>query len=132
MSRELKITPLSYNRIKELQYFCLQYHEKKEKLQDTYNTLKGQNLTGMPSGTDDTSTTERAALIAETISRDVKAIEQAAIAASSNYQRLLLYVSGKVKTPRDRITNAELKEFYRILHKVLTCTLSSGKIGTME
>lgn len=127
----LKIPSMSHNRAKELDYFCRQYWEKKEKLQDVRNPLKAQNLTGMPKG-ETSSTTEFAALIAMTISEDIKAIEQSAMAVTPNHKRLLLYVTGKIKGHGNLIVAAQIKEFYKNLDKrLLTRTLSSGKMSTM-
>lgn len=80
----------------ELRAFCLQYPEKKKKIADLHNPLKGVCYNGMPHGSTPGEPTATAAERAATLSVDCELIEQTAIEADSGiYQYLLLAVTEK-------------------------------------
>lgn len=70
---------ISKYRYKELKSFCLQYNEKKAKIQ--YG-LKGVTADGMPHGNSVGSPTERRAVDNVLLENDIKAIEDAAKAVA--------------------------------------------------
>ena len=99
-TRDLKIDSLSRNRRRELEYFCLQYRDKIEILKELCCPLGAQDLSGMPTGGDVTSSTEAAAINLEAVRdktmHEIRLIEQAAIYAyPEKYQELLEYVTTK-------------------------------------
>ena len=71
---------ISRNRYKELQAFCLQYDEKKSKINRGVNAVAND---GMPKGNFKKNTLEMNAIRNVIYQRDCEMIEQAAIAASS-------------------------------------------------
>lgn len=90
-------------RRRELEFFCLQYRDKKEQLKELCYPLGAQNLSGMPRGCETSSSTETSALrlkeVREQLERDIKLIEQTAIYAyPEKYQEFLEYVT----TPRNK------------------------------
>ena len=61
----------------ELRGFCLQYNEKRAKINDLYS-LKSPNLSGMPHGSGISTPTENAAELCEKYKKDIELIEETA------------------------------------------------------
>lgn len=82
-NRDLKLDDynISQYAYRELKYFCLQYPEKKKKIADLHNPLRGIAYDGMPHGTSPGEPTANAAVRAAQLSRDCEMIEQTAIEA---------------------------------------------------
>lgn len=79
---------ISKNRYKELKAFCLQYDEKKEKIQYGMNASVQD---GMPKGGLSTkSPVEQQAIDNITYSKDIRMIEEAAVRANSEIWRYIL------------------------------------------
>ncbi|MDO5345315.1 MAG: hypothetical protein Q4E91_06180 [Lachnospiraceae bacterium] len=79
---------ISKNRYKELKAFCLQYDEKKEKIQYGMNASVQD---GMPKGRLSTkSPVEQQAIDNITYSKDIRMIEEAAVRANSEIWRYIL------------------------------------------
>lgn len=68
---------ISSEAYKELRSFCLQYNEKKTKLNNAYS-LRSPNLSGMPHGSGTSDPTARAAEVAEKYRKDIELIEKTA------------------------------------------------------
>lgn len=75
---------------RELYYFCLQYPEKKQRLNELRNPLRGQGYNGMPHSTDVGDPTGEAAVKAAMLAKDVELIEQTVIQADSGIYSALL------------------------------------------
>ena len=69
---------ISNERYRELYYFCLQYDERKQKL-ETLRGLQRSPQDGQPHGSSVSDPTAKNGAIAATLSRDNEIIEQAAI-----------------------------------------------------
>lgn len=87
---------ISPKRYRELYYFCLQYEEMKEKLKSIYS-LQSSKLDNNIQSNSTSDATQKKALAAEKLSREVELIEQTAIAADNElYQYLLMNVTNQV------------------------------------
>lgn len=122
---------LSDYRFRELYYFCLQYHEWKQKLNDKRNPLKGMQYSGLPSSGGVSNLTEFRAIECAELSTKCAMVEKAAQAADSElYQYILFAVTRpnisfnylkmqkKIPCERDRYYNSRRK-FYFLLDKIL-------------
>lgn len=121
---------LSDYRFRELYYFCLQYHEWKQKLNDKRDPLKGMQYSGSPSSGISSPTEVRAIECAE-LSNKCMMIEEAARSADPElYQYILFAVTHpnisfnymkmqkKIPCERDRYYNSRRK-FYFLLDRLL-------------
>lgn len=82
---------ISVHRYNELKSFCLQYDEKKSKIN---RGISGINYDGMPKGSSNGDQIEKKAIRNVMYQKDCEMIEQAAIAASSElYQYILKSVT---------------------------------------
>lgn len=111
---------LSAMRVRELESFCLQYREKKERLRDLLTRTPGARLSLAPSRSGPADPTAEAAvtIIEERLMRDLEDIEAAAeeVArglgggdALSHY--LLRYLTAKKKPPLDSLPCGR-RQFY--------------------
>lgn len=118
-------------RFKELYYFCLQYDEWKESLEDLRNPLKGITYNAMPGSGNPGDPTARAAIECAEISKKCAAVEAAAKAADPDLHEFILYavthenisfnilkVQKDIPCERDRYYNSRRK-FYYHLDKIL-------------
>lgn len=118
-------------RFKELYYFCLQYDEWRESLDDMRNTLKGMQYSAMPSSGNPGDPTMKAAIECAEISKKCAAVEAAARAADPDLYEFLLYavthenisfnllkVQKDIPCERDRYYDSRRK-FYFHLDKIL-------------
>lgn len=118
-------------RFKELYYFCLQYDEWLESLDDMRNTLKGMQYSAMPSSGNPGDPTMKAAIECAEISKKCAAVEAAARAADPDLYEFLLYavthenisfnllkVQKDIPCERDRYYDSRRK-FYFHLDKLL-------------
>lgn len=88
---------ISRNRYKELQAFCLQYDEKKSKINRGVNAVAND---GMPKGNFKKNTLEMNAIRNVIYQRDCEMIEQAAVAASSEiYPYIIKSVTNDLSFP---------------------------------
>lgn len=79
---------ISKNRYKELKAFCMQYDEKKNKIQYGINASRQD---GMPSGSRSTkSPVEQQAINNEIYLKDIRMIEEAAVRANPGIWRYIL------------------------------------------
>jgi hypothetical protein len=81
---------ISKNAYRELCYFCLQYPEKKQKLNNLYNPLHAMNYDGMPHGNSVGEPTAIAGERAAILSRDCEMIERAAKEADHEIAEFIL------------------------------------------
>lgn len=82
---------ISTHRYQELKAFCLQYEEKKSKIN---RGVSGMNYDGMPKGSNRGDSLERQAIKNAMYQQDCKMIEQAAMAASPEiYQYIIKSVT---------------------------------------
>lgn len=96
--RDLKLSKynISPKRYRELYYFCLQYEEMKERIESIYS-LQSTKLDNNIQSNSTSDATQKKALAAEKLSKEVELIEQTAIAAGSEiYQYLLMNVTNQV------------------------------------
>ena len=118
---------LSKYRFRELYYFCLQYDEWKDQLEDKRNTLKALQYSGMPTAGNTGNQTEAAAIACADISEKLCMIEQAAKEADPELWKYILYavtneditfdflkIKKDMPCERDRYYNSRRK-FYFIL-----------------
>lgn len=119
-------------RFRELYYFCLQYDEWRESLDDMRNTLKGMQYSAMPSSGNPGDPTMKAAIECAEISKKCAAVEAAARAADPDLYEFLLYavthenisfnllkVQKDIPCERDRYYDSRRK-FYFHLDKILS------------
>lgn len=78
---------ISKNRYDELRAFCLQYEEKKSKISRGVGNI---NYDGMPKGNYKENPLERMAIRNVTYQKDCEMIEQAAMAASSEFYQYII------------------------------------------
>ncbi|MGE4213788.1 MAG: hypothetical protein AB7E42_03300 [Anaerotignaceae bacterium] len=89
MTKDYNINKISKNKYKELQYFCLQYKEKKDRI-NSMCYISAVQVTGMPHGSGISNpTAQQGEEIAE-LKRDIELIEQTAIAVSSEFYQQLI------------------------------------------
>ena len=118
-------------RFKELYYFCLQYDEWRESLDDMRNTLKGMQYSAMPSSGNPGDPTMKAAIECAEISKKCAVVDAAARAADPDLYEFLLYavthenisfnllkVQKDIPCERDRYYDSRRK-FYFHLDKLL-------------
>ena len=77
------------NAFRELKYYCLQYHKKKQDL-TSLRDLKIPKLSDMPRGTGISDTTGRSAILAAQKSSDCETIEQCALEVGGMFYPWLL------------------------------------------
>lgn len=123
---------ISNYRFRELYYFCLQYEEWKEKLQNKRNELRAMQYSAVPaSGNYPGNPTEKAAIECAELSHKCAIIEQAAKAADPELHKYILYAvthekitfnflkaQKEMPCERDRYYNSRRK-FYFVLDKKL-------------
>lgn len=95
---------ISNYRFRELYYFCLQYEEWKQELQDKRNPMKSLQYSGMPSAGNTGDPTESAAIACAALSHKINLIEQAAQAADPELWQYIIFA-----VTHDNITFASLK-----------------------
>lgn len=118
-------------RFRELYYFCLQYNEWREQLDNKRNPLKGMQYSGMPTSGGIGNPTMNTAIECADIAHKCTAIEQAAKMADSELYEYILYavthenisfnilkVKKEVPCERDRYYDSRRK-FYYYLDKIL-------------
>lgn len=96
---------ISNEAYKELRSFCLQYNEKKLKLNNAYS-LKSPNFSGMPHGSEISDPTAKAAEIAEKYRKDIDLIENTAKEVDS---KLAPFIIKNVTTKEYSITVLKTK-----------------------
>lgn len=122
---------ISTYRFRELYYFCLQYSEWKQKLEEKGNPLKGMQYTDMPFNGFSGSQTERIAIECAEYSGKCAMVEAAAIKADPElYEYILFAVTNEnvtfnflktqknIPCERDRYYNSRRK-FYYYMHNIL-------------
>lgn len=86
---------ISLNRLKELEAFCRQYHEKKEKLDDllsvSFVTSEVCVMGGMPS-----NPTQTKAIMAQELERDIKLIDDCISDACGENIGIIQYLAASV------------------------------------
>ena len=118
-------------RFRELYYFCLQYDEWKERLNDKRNPLKGVSYNGLPGSGNPGDPTAKAAIECAEISKKCAIVEAAAKAADPELHEFILFavthegisfnylkVNKEMPCERDRYYNSRRK-FYFHLDKLL-------------
>ena len=87
--RDLKLDKygISKEAYRELRSFCLQYEEKKARLQQL-RSIASAPITGMPGKNEPGNPTAKHAEMAVKLSNDIAMIEQSALEASGNLQRI--------------------------------------------
>jgi len=92
-NRRLNKDGISHEKYMELMYFCLQYRQKKEKLQ-SLSFIKGVDYGGTGVGSGGGNPTEKSALRREELQRDIELIEQTVLeTAPEIYDALLKNVT---------------------------------------
>lgn len=122
---------ISKYRFRELYYFCLQYDEWKEKIEQICNPIKGMQYSEMPSSGNPGDPTMHIAIECADISKKIIAIETAAQAADPElYKFIIMAVTNEnvtfnflkmqknIPCERDRFYNSRRK-FYFILDRIL-------------
>jgi len=110
----LKIEGLSRYRIQELQYFCLQYYEWKEKLKMLDCGVKAYEITGLPKTNAIAKPTETVALKREELERDIFLVEQSAKQASPTiYEYIIRNVAQGIPYIYLKVPYSA-RQFYRI------------------
>ena len=122
---------ISDYRFRELYYFCLQYKEWKQELNEKRNSLKGIQYSALPSSGSLSNPTENNAFECAELSRKCNAIEAAARTADSELYEYILYavtnekisfqflkIQKGIPCERDRYYNSRRK-FYYILDRIL-------------
>ena len=89
--RDLKLDKynISRSRYRELYYFCLQYDERKKKMEELRYPSPPKS-DGMPRGSGISNPTERNGMMAACLSLENKVMEQAAVEASSDLHPWIL------------------------------------------
>lgn len=82
---------ISKFRFRELYYFCLQYDEWKEELEDKHNPLKAMEYSGMPGNAAPGNPTQSKAIICAELSHKCDLIENAAKRADPELWEFILY-----------------------------------------
>lgn len=93
--RDMKLSDYNISRAKynELKYFCMQYEEKKQKLNKSYG-IKAVVNDGMPKGNLPGNPVERTAIQNAMLRKDIELIEQTAVEADPEiYQWLMKNVT---------------------------------------
>lgn len=130
---------ISRNRYKELQAFCLQYDEKKSKINRGVNAVAND---GMPKGNFKKNTLEMNAIRNVIYQRDCEMIEQAAVAASSEiYPYIIKSVTNDLSFPfieydeklgRIPIGKTEFYGYRRLFYHYLDLIKSGDKLDLLS
>lgn len=130
---------ISRNRYKELQAFCLQYDEKKSKINRGINAVAND---GMPKGNFKKNTLEMNAIRNVIYQRDCEMIEQAAVAASSEIYPYIIksvtndlsfpYIEYDEKLGRIPIGKTEFYGYRRLFYHYLDLIKSGDKLDLLS
>lgn len=130
---------ISRNRYKELQAFCLQYDEKKSKINRGINAVAND---GIPKGNFKKNTLEMNAIRNVIYQRDCEMIEQAAVAASSEiYPYIIKSVTNDLSFPfieydeklgRIPIGKTEFYGYRRLFYHYLDLIKSGDKLDLLS
>ena len=90
-TRDIKLSEHNISRAKynELKYFCMQYHEKKQKLENAYG-LKATVNDGMPKGSTSGDSTAQDAVRNAMLQDDLRLIEETAKKAAPEIYKWIL------------------------------------------
>ena len=90
-TRDIKLSEHNISRAKysELKYFCMQYHEKKQKLENAYG-LKATVNDGMPKGNTSGDSTAQEAVRNAMLQDDLRLIEETARKAAPEIHKWIL------------------------------------------
>jgi len=80
---------ISKNKFRELKYFCLQYDEKKERLQSIC-CLSSPRIEGVPKGSGTSNPTAEKGILIAQLKKDIEVIEQSAIETSSEFYQYIM------------------------------------------
>ncbi|MBS6644526.1 MAG: hypothetical protein KH366_13185 [Clostridiaceae bacterium] len=124
--RDMKLSDYNISRAKynELKYFCMQYEEKKQKLNKSYG-IKAVVNDGMPKGNLPGNPVERTAIQNAMLRKDIELIEQTAVEADPEiYQWLMKNVTEgigydylDVPMSRNRFYDSRKYFFYLLAQK---------------
>lgn len=130
---------ISRNRYKELQAFCLQYDEKKSKINRGVNAVAND---GMPKGNFKKNTLEMNAIRNVIYQRDCEMIEQAAVAASSEIYPYIIksvtndlsfpYIEYDEKLGRIPVGKTEFYGYRRLFYHYLDLIKSGDKLELLS
>lgn len=130
---------ISRNRYKELQAFCLQYDEKKSKINRGVNAVTND---GMPKGNFKKNTLEMNAIRNVIYQRDCEMIEQAAVAASSEIYPYIIksvtndlsfpYIEYDEKLGRIPVGKTEFYGYRRLFYHYLDLIKSGDKLDLLS
>lgn len=130
---------ISRNRYKELQAFCLQYDEKKSKINRGVNAVTND---GMPKGNFKKNTLEMNAIRNVIYQRDCEMIEQAAVAASSEIYPYIIksvtndlsfpYIEYDEKLGRIPVGKTEFYGYRRLFYYYLDLIKSGDKLDLLS
>lgn len=130
---------ISRNRYKELQAFCLQYDEKKSKINRGVNAVAND---GMPKGNFKKNTLEMNAIRNVIYQRDCEMIEQAAVAASSEIYPYIIksvtndlsfpYIEYDEKLGRIPVGKTEFYGYRRLFYHYLDLIKSGDKLDLLS
>lgn len=130
---------ISRNRYKELQAFCLQYDEKKSKINRGVNAVTND---GMPKGNFKKNTLEMNAIRNVIYQRDCEMIEQAAVAASSQIYPYIIksvtndlsfpYIEYDEKLGRIPVGKTEFYGYRRLFYHYLDLIKSGDKLDLLS
>lgn len=130
---------ISRNRYKELQAFCLQYDEKKSKINRGINAVAND---GMPKGNFKKNTLEMNAIRNVVYQRDCEMIEQAAVAASSEIYPYIIksvtndlsfpYIEYDEKLGRIPVGKTEFYGYRRLFYHYLDLIKSGDKLDLLS
>lgn len=130
---------ISRNRYKELQAFCLQYDEKKSKINRGVNAVAND---GMPKGNFKKNTLEMNAIRNVIYQRDCEMIERAAVAASSEIYPYIIrsvtndlsfpYIEYDEKLGRIPVGKTEFYGYRRLFYHYLDLIKSGDKLDLLS
>ena len=130
---------ISRNRYKELQAFCLQYDEKKSKINRGINAVAND---GMPKGNFKKNTLEMNAIRNVIYQRDCEMIERAAVAASSEIYPYIIksvtndlsfpYIEYDEKLGRIPVGKTEFYGYRRLFYHYLDLIKSGDKLDLLS
>lgn len=130
---------ISRNRYKELQAFCLQYDEKKSKINRGVNAVAND---GMPKGNFKKNTLEMNAIRNVIYQRDCEMIEQAAVAASREIYPYIIksvtndlsfpYIEYDEKLGRIPVGKTEFYGYRRLFYHYLDLIKSGDKLDLLS
>lgn len=83
--RDLRLNQYGISKFayRELSNFCLQYEDKKNRINDLNNTYRSPQVTGLPHGSGTSNPVEEAAIKADQLQRDVELIQKTAYETDS-------------------------------------------------